>query len=372
MRIQNLALFPVSLLFFASSLAAVRAAEQAPAWNGSQSTYAQHLVDTALRAHPELVVLAIHATPPHSTENVIVASNIGRIGKKADADDLHVINTGETKLEVNQAGDRFEVEEPLKDVSGATIGAIGVVFRYAKGEDTRRDQQVAADIQAFFQKHVLSEANLVDPYPYAAAFSPDNAAQALVDRTMARHPELLVLGMHVTLPEQRGNVMLGSNIGRVGKKADEDDMRVVNTGRSNFEVSENGRRYEVELVLEDASGRNIGALGTVFSYQPGVDKSALNALAEKIRNEMAREIPTVSSLLTRASALRLAGETKLPGYTGDFDHFAVDTKGGKLFLAGEDGAALEVFDLGSGALIASVKGYGVPHSARAFRSGGLG
>ena len=366
MRIRNVALAPVCLLLFGSTLAAVRAAEPAPVVGSAHGAYAQHLVDTALAAHPEVVVLAIHATPPHATDNVIVASNIGRIGKKADDDDLHVINTGQTKLEVNKAGDRFEVEEPLKDVSGMTIGAIGVVFRYTKGEDTSHDQQVAAEIQTFFQKHVLSEANLMDPYPYAAEFSPDNAAQALVDKTMARHPELLVLGMHVTLPGQRGNFMLGSNIGRIGKKADEDDMRVVNTGKSNFEVSENGRRYEVELVLEDASGQNIGALGTVFNYRSGDDKARLNALAEKIRNEMAREIPTASSLLAATTAspapLRLAGDAKLPGYTGDFDHFAVDTKGGKLFLAGEDGAELEVFDLGSGAFVKSIRGYGVPHS----------
>lgn len=60
--------------------------------------------------------------------------------------------------------------------------------------------------------------------------------------------------------------------------------------------------------------------------------------------------------------LTLAGQTKLPTYSGDFDHFEVDTKGGKLFLAGEDGKALEVFDLGSGAFIKSIPGYGVPHS----------
>ena len=44
----------------------------------------------------------------------------------------------------------------------------------------------------------------MDPYPYSAEFTPDNAAQALVEATMARHPELIVLGMHVTLPDGRG------------------------------------------------------------------------------------------------------------------------------------------------------------------------
>ncbi len=33
-------------------------------------------------------------TPPGMTENVIIASNIGRIGKKVDEDDMRVIETG--------------------------------------------------------------------------------------------------------------------------------------------------------------------------------------------------------------------------------------------------------------------------------------
>ena len=47
------------------------------------------------------------------SENVIIASNIGRIGKKAVEDDLRVINTGKTNLEVNAKGDHFEVESAV-------------------------------------------------------------------------------------------------------------------------------------------------------------------------------------------------------------------------------------------------------------------
>ena len=45
--------------------------------------YAQKLVDETLAKHPEVIILAFHVTPPNSKENVIIASNIGRIGKKA-------------------------------------------------------------------------------------------------------------------------------------------------------------------------------------------------------------------------------------------------------------------------------------------------
>jgi len=333
MRVRSLVLLPAAVFTCTAALAlAARAAEPVLPIGPGQTTYAQHLVDTALAAHPEVAALQVHTTP-----------------------------AGQMKLGVNAAGDRFDVKEPLKDVSGETIGTLDVVFRYVKNQNTTAAERAASEIQAFFGKHVLSEANLMDPYPYSADYTPDNAAQALVDATMARHPELIVLGMHVTLPDGRGNVMLGCNIGRIGKKADEDDMRVVNTEASNFEVAANGKRYEVELVLRDASGKNIGALGTVFRYTAGDDKAALNARAVAVRDEMARAIPRVTALLVRP-ALTLTGTTKLPGYHGDFDHFAVDMKNGRLFLAGEDGAELEVLDLATGALLKSVKGYGVPHS----------
>src|ERR1700730_14711405 len=107
MRIRNLALLQVGLLVCGPWLASPALAAETATWNPSvPAPYAQHLVDQMLAAHPEVVVLALHVTPPHGTENVIIASNIGRIGKKADEDDLHVITTGETKHEVNKAGDR--------------------------------------------------------------------------------------------------------------------------------------------------------------------------------------------------------------------------------------------------------------------------
>ena len=65
---------------------------------------------------------------------------------------------------------------------------------------------------------------------------------------------------------------------------------------------------------------------------------------------------------TASTPLMLAGSTDFPGYTGDFDHFAIDTKDNRMFLAGEESAELEVMDLKTGRLISRLTGYGVPHS----------
>ena len=60
--------------------------------------------------------------------------------------------------------------------------------------------------------------------------------------------------------------------------------------------------------------------------------------------------------------LTLAGTTDVPDYKGDFDHFAVDEKGNRLFLAGEENHELDVFDRTSGAIVKRLPGYGAPHS----------
>jgi len=62
-------------------------------------------------------------------------------------------------------------------------------------------------------------------------------------------------------------------------------------------------------------------------------------------------------------ALRLVGRTELPGYTGDFDHFAYDRSGNRLWLAAEDHGTLDLFDLKTGKLRKSFKGIvDTPHS----------
>lgn len=61
--------------------------------------------------------------------------------------------------------------------------------------------------------------------------------------------------------------------------------------------------------------------------------------------------------------LTLAGSVDIPGYKGDFDHFAIDAAGDRLFLAGEEGKTLEIFRLSTGARIQTLTDQvEVPHS----------
>lgn len=66
----------------------------------------------------------------------------------------------------------------------------------------------------------------------------------------------------------------------------------------------------------------------------------------------------------RAESVPLKLETSiaLPGFTGDFDHFAFDEKGGRVFLAGEDHKTVEVFDVKTNQRVKSIAGFGAPHA----------
>jgi hypothetical protein len=58
--------------------------------------------------------------------------------------------------------------------------------------------------------------------------------------------------------------------------------------------------------------------------------------------------------------LKLITTTPMPGFTGDFDHFGLDLKGNRLFLAAEEHKTVEVFDLRTGERIHSIEGFGQP------------
>jgi len=60
--------------------------------------------------------------------------------------------------------------------------------------------------------------------------------------------------------------------------------------------------------------------------------------------------------------MKLVATTPLPGFSGDFDHFALDLKGQRLFLTAEDHKTVEVFDL-EGKPLHSITGFGQPHGA---------
>jgi iron complex outermembrane receptor protein len=105
-----------------------------------------------------------------------------------------------------------------------------------------------------------------------------------------------VIVLHVSPPNVPNYPIIASNIGRIGKAADDDDMKVINSGEPIVGVYGEGKRYGVELPLRDAANKTIGALSVGFRYKSG-DEKALLSKAEKIRDELRNRIPSVENLV---------------------------------------------------------------------------
>jgi len=133
-------------------------------------TYAQLLVDELLAKYAEVEVMAIHANAPGlESEYPIVASNIGRIGKPADAGDLEVIRTGKPHLEVDAKGSRVEAKLPLQDASGNPVGAVAVVFPLRLGQEEGALYRQAQRLRDELRSRISSTAQLFEAKPIPPA-----------------------------------------------------------------------------------------------------------------------------------------------------------------------------------------------------------
>src|SRR5262249_52546476 len=67
-----------------------------------------------------------------------------------------------------------------------------------------------------------------------------------------------------------------------------------------------------------------------------------------------------SALAQEPATLKLAKTIPLPEVKGRFDHFAIDAKGGRLFVAALGNNTLEILDVASGKALKSVQGLRKP------------
>jgi hypothetical protein len=131
----------------------------------------------------------------------------------------------------------------------------------------------------------------------------DNAifAQKLVNEQMTKHPELLVMGVHASKPGARNSTMIASNLDRIGKADDEDDLAVSHERKTILAPNvKEPDKFEVAVPLKDAAGHVIGSMSAVFKYSPGEDEVKMHAAALAIRDELAKKTPDVAALFKPA------------------------------------------------------------------------
>jgi len=252
--------------------------------------YAQELVDRVVAQNPDLRAVMMHVTPPKAGANVVIASSIGRIGKAADPSDLDVIATGKTRVAMDQGNKRIEVDLALRDVGGDTIGSLGLVWRYPVGGNHQEFERTANQIRDALSKRILNTANLMDPYPFDPAATTKSRAQTLVDEALLRHPEVTVLALRARTQAGNELMLLGSTFGRHGKKADGDDMKVLQSPQPATGVYSNGKRFGVDMAVHGKDGQAIGTMNVGYAYRSGQEKALLTqalALRDEIQARIA-------------------------------------------------------------------------------------
>lgn len=255
-------------------------------------SYGQELVTRAMHEHRNVEALTLYSSVPGSTSLEAVASSTGETGTAPSRPVAAVRTSG--RPEFIYRSRQLRATMPMLDVSGKEAGVMTLTLR---GGTRSSLEHEALAIRTYLQRNTSYAANLVQKALWDSRLPLNSYAQDLVDQALATHRDVLILAIHAATPKNATPEILGSNIGRIGKPDDSDDARVVNEGKTNLEVNRELQRYEVELPLKDAAGKRIGALGVVFPLTKGINERARHLEAIRIRNELARRIPSAAKLV---------------------------------------------------------------------------
>lgn len=258
---------PVSVAAVAASLIA--------ALPISTALVAQPPATTGSKSYGETLIAQVRQRDAH-----VIAISISVRGK--DGENIVVGSTGKPG--------RHIVSAPIANSMGEPIGTISVRFDRRGGS--------AARIAQHLGRRIYVSENLRDPDPFVAGTARARQAQAIVERMIDHHPDLVTLAMHIAPPGSE-NIILASNFGRIGKRADKDDMHVINDGAVLREVTNGGKRLAVELPQLDRSGKVIGALSTSFTVTASQSAEQAYAKAIALRDEIARATPSLEALTAR-------------------------------------------------------------------------
>jgi hypothetical protein len=257
-------------------------------------SYGQQLIGQLMAQHPRIASLTLYITLPGAGAAQAIASSDGGVGGPPPAAAQQAWRAWRAHFAYDTASRELEADVPLLDMSHKKAGVMTLALR---GGSRRALEREAIGIRDQLARRTSYAANLVQPAVDDPHIPLDSYAQHIVDEELAKHRDVMILAIHASTPKNADPEILASNIGRIGKKADDDDMRVVRDGKTNLEVNRDLGRYEVELPLQNAAGERIGALGVVFPLTAHTDQKARHREAIRIRDEIARQIPSAAKLV---------------------------------------------------------------------------
>jgi len=122
---------------------------------------AQALVLKTKAAHSGIHKIGIHATPPDSSENVIIAADIpSKIGKKSSAKDMELLASGKpsvTKVDKDQI---YDLLMALADDQGRPVGFVVMEIPLTMASDEQDALRKGMAVRDEMQKQIKSKAEL--------------------------------------------------------------------------------------------------------------------------------------------------------------------------------------------------------------------
>lgn len=242
--------------------------------SGASASYGESLLDAMHKSHPELSGAQITAS---NGRGPVIALNRRWPGRS-----------------------RSHESRALFDANGNEIGALMLDSRCRRLTDPDK-------IESELSRRIYSSESLIEANPFVAGAIRAPLGQRMIDAALERDPGIITLAFHVTPPGANSNMIVASSFGRIGKRGDSDDERVIREGRTLREVTNNGKRVAIELPLLDVQGRVIGALSTSFKLEAGIDPDELEKRAILLRDSLARRLPSLKALFRPATVSRQVG-----------------------------------------------------------------
>lgn len=133
------------------------------------------------------------------------------------------------------------------------------------------------------------------PVHYDPVHAP--TAQTLVQQIAARHGDMVLLGVHATIPDTKNNVIIACNDqARIGKPSSKGDMALIGTPKIVVARLPKKNVYEVAMTLNDAQGRTVGMMVDQMRLDAVPDEVEALRRALDVRADLEKNIPSESAL----------------------------------------------------------------------------
>jgi len=133
--------------------------------------------------------------------------------------------------------------------------------------------------------------------------------QKLAEQAMKKHPELLSITLHGVPPGEKDvyTMFAGSYLDRIGNADDPDDIDVIKKGITILDprwhrTKDTDKKFVVLMPMQDKAGENVGLVVYALKNPPRMTGMEEHYLREsmKLRNELAKKIPSYSALFDLA------------------------------------------------------------------------